>query len=239
MTWTVTQTVSLAAGDRIMIAANPEYWQGQEAGDYTTPIYLSATVSNTVSPPVVTPSGLTAGYTAGGPAGAVDPGVTVTSSDADITGASMTINNYQSGDLLNFTPIDGITIASNSGGVLTLSGSATPAQYQAALQSVTFSSTGTSTAARNISIVVDDSSASPTTSNTASETVNVAAPVTIVGAYVGLGLDRLRAKRRTNSIGIWRVRDSATQRFRPWVTLCRLEPISSFRSLGPTSIRSA
>ena len=124
-------------------------------------------------PPVVTPSGTTNTFTVGGSAVAVDSGVTVTSYDTDLTGATVTITNYQSGDTLNFTNQNGI-IGSYSGGVLTLTGSATPAQYQAALQSVTFSTTSTNTTTRSLSIVAIDSSASPTTSNTAAESVNVA-----------------------------------------------------------------
>jgi hypothetical protein len=49
------------------------------------------------------------------------------------------------------------------------------------LQSVTFSSTGTSTTARTISIVAIDSGVD---SNAAAETMNVSAPVTITGAFV-------------------------------------------------------
>ena len=83
---------------------------------------------------------------------AVDSGVTVSSGDADLTGATVTISSgtLQSGDVLNFTNQNGIS-GSYSGGVLTLSGSATPAQYQAALQSVTFSTTSTNTTTRAIS----------------------------------------------------------------------------------------
>ena len=67
-------------------------------------------VNVTVAPPSVTTSGSTGQtFTLGGTAKAVDSGVTVTSSDADITGASETITNYQSGDALNFTNQSGIT----------------------------------------------------------------------------------------------------------------------------------
>ena len=88
---------------------------------------------------------------------AVDSGVMVSSSDADLTGATVTISSgtLQSGDTLNFTNQNGIT-GSYSGGVLTLSGSATPAQYQTALRSVTFSTTSTNTTTRSISIVALD-----------------------------------------------------------------------------------
>ena len=127
MTWTVTKTVTLGTGDSIDIVANPEYLQGEDTGDYVAPIYLSATMTNAA---VVTSSGTPNTFTVGGAAVAVDSGVTVTSSDTDITGASLTITNYHSGDTLNFTSQNGITGSFNSGsGVLTLSGSATPAQY--------------------------------------------------------------------------------------------------------------
>ena len=89
----------------------------------------------------------------------------------------MTISpgTLQSGDTLTFTNQNGIS-GSYAGGVLTLSGTATPAQYQAALQSVTFSTTSTSTATRSISIVAIDDTLD---SNAAAESVNVsiAAPV--------------------------------------------------------------
>ena len=92
----------------------------------------------------------------------------------------MTISSgtLQTGDTLNFTTQNGIT-GSFSGGVLTLSGSATVAQYQTALQSVTFSTTSTNTTARAISIVALDNSL---TSTAAAETVDVS---TATGSIVG------------------------------------------------------
>ena len=121
-------------------------------------------------------------FTLGGSAVTVDSGATVTSYDTDITGASMAITNDQSGDSLIYTPINGITIASNSGGVLNLTGSATPAQYTAALQSVTFSTTSINQTTRTIDVVADDSAASPTTSYTGVDTVNVAIAPPLVTA---------------------------------------------------------
>ena len=68
------------------------------------------TVTLGSSAPVVTTSGNTGQtFTLGGSAVAVDSGVTVTSSDTDLTGATMTIANAQSGDTLNFTNQNGIT----------------------------------------------------------------------------------------------------------------------------------
>jgi hypothetical protein len=120
-------------------------------------------------PPVVTASGSMASYTAGAAAVAVDPGVTVSSDDSQLTGATVTITNVLSGDTLNFVNQNGIS-GTYSSGVLTLSGSATPAQYQTALQSVAFSSTAPNTTIRTISIVALDGAS---TSNAASEQVSV------------------------------------------------------------------
>ncbi len=183
MKWSVTQTVSLGAGDSLEIADNSRYMQGPTIGDAIVPIYLTASLSDVEdTAPVVTTSARTGQtFTLGGSAVAVDSGISVTSSDTDITGASMTIANYQVGDSLNYTPVDGITIASNSGGVLNLTGIATPAQYTAALQSITFSTTappppgGIPVAeTRTIDVVADDTAAIPETSNTGIDTVKVA-----------------------------------------------------------------
>ena len=54
-------------------------------------------------------------YTLGTAAVAVDSGVTVSSYDTDITGATETIANDQSGDTLHFTSASGITGSFNSG----------------------------------------------------------------------------------------------------------------------------
>ena len=65
----------------------------------------------------------------------------------------MTIGTgYQVDAIHSTSPTRTASAGSYSGGVLTLTGSATPAQYQAALQSVTFSSTSTSTATRTVSM---------------------------------------------------------------------------------------
>ncbi len=138
-----------------------------------------------IAPPVVT-ANQTAKASTAGQTVAVDSAVTVKSFDTDVTGATMTIGTgYQSGsDTLHFTTQNGIT-GVYSAGVLTLSGSATPAQYQTALQSVTFSSTSTSVATRNISIVVDDSGdTGNVNSNTATTQITVSAPLTVTAAYI-------------------------------------------------------
>jgi hypothetical protein len=150
---------------------------------YSFPAY-SMTVLD-IAPPGVSPSGTHASYTAGAGAVAVDPSVLVSSGDNNMSGVTVTISagTLQPGDTLSFTSPSGSGIAGvYAGGVLTLSGPATAAQYQAALQSVMFSNaTSTSTTPRAISIVAFDGTS---TSNTAVEQVDVSAPVTIIGAYV-------------------------------------------------------
>ena len=107
----------------------------------------------------------------------IDSGVTVSSSDTDVSGAVVTIdNNYQSGDELNFTPQNGISIASNADNVLTLTGNATPAQYQEALQSITFTTKSTSNLTRTVSFVVQDSGdTGGVNSNVATTTIVISA----------------------------------------------------------------
>ena len=135
-----------------------------------------------IAAPVVTTSGSTGQtFTVGSAAVAVDSGLTVTSSDADLNGATEAITNVQSGDTLHFTSQNGITGSYNSGtGVLTLTGSATPAQYQTALQSVTFSTSSLVKGTRTIDVAADDSGdTGDVSSNTAvdSVVVAIAAPV--------------------------------------------------------------
>jgi hypothetical protein len=122
--------------------------------------------------PVLTPSGNQASFTVGGSPVAVDSGIWVASSDANLTGATVTISpgTLQPGDTLslpnNFSGIAG----SYSNGVLTLTGAASPGTYQAALHSIVFSTTSSSSTTRSISIVVNDG---PLVSNTASEQVAI------------------------------------------------------------------
>ena len=75
--------------------------------------------------PVVTPSGTTNTFTWRA-AVAIDTGVTVSSPNNVITGATVTISGatFKTGDTLNYTAVSPISIVSNTGGVLTLTGSA-------------------------------------------------------------------------------------------------------------------
>ena len=111
----------------------------------------------------------------------------ITLSDADdtqVAGATLTISSgYSDGDALDFAANNGISGSWNEvAGVLTLSGTASVAQYQAALRSVTFVSTSddptAASATRQVSIQVTDADAAgagAALSNTTSSTVALSA----------------------------------------------------------------
>src|SRR5258705_9146743 len=97
---------------------------------------------------------------------------------AKLTGASVSITgNFASGqDVLGFVNQNGISGSYNAAtGVLTLSGSSSVANYQAALRSVTYFNTSDnpSAAARTISFQVDDGAAANHASNVATTSVDV------------------------------------------------------------------
>ena len=121
---------------------------------------ITGAVTN--SAPVVTTTGTPLAYTENQAATAIDAGLTVSDVDnANLTGATVSISaNYANGqDVLAFANQIGITGSWNAGtGVLTLSGTATVANYQTALRSVTYfnSSDNPSTLARTVSFVVND-----------------------------------------------------------------------------------
>jgi Domain of unknown function (DUF4347)/Concanavalin A-like lectin/glucanases superfamily len=128
--------------------------------------------------PAVTTTGSTLAFTENGAATAVDGGLALGDIDnATLSSATVSITaNFATGqDILAFTNQSGISGNWNAAsGVLTLTGSATLAQYQAALRSVTYinSSDGPSTATRTVSFVVNDGSAN---SNTGVRNISVAA----------------------------------------------------------------
>lgn len=113
----------------------------------------------------------------GGTAKTLDSGLTV-ANGADgstvMTGATVSISgNYTAGDTLAVTTSGNITVVSNAGGVLTLTGNDSAANYQAVLDTVTFTSSSIEPAAnaanRTISWQVHDEYA-----NSAAQTTSVA-----------------------------------------------------------------
>ena len=114
--------------------------------------------------PVVTTTGTPLAYTENAAATAIDPGLTVTyAGGTNLTGATVRITgNYVNGeDVLAFTNAFGITGTwAPATGTLTLTGTTTLANYQAALQSITYQNTSEnpSTAPRTLTFIVNDGS---------------------------------------------------------------------------------
>ncbi|MBR0869709.1 cadherin repeat domain-containing protein [Bradyrhizobium tropiciagri] len=121
----------------------------------------------------------TLAYTENQGATAIAPALTVTDVDtATIDHASVQISaNYVSGeDVLSFTTQNGITGSFDAGtGTMTLTGTATVAQYQAALASVTYTDTSEnpSTLARTVTFTADDGQAANHLSAGSNHTINV------------------------------------------------------------------
>jgi hypothetical protein len=147
--------------------------------------------------PTVAASG-SVSYTGGGSPVTIDP--TVTTGDPDsgnnLTGATIKINSgFAIGDQLNFTNQNGIT-GSLGNGTLTLTGTATVLQYQAALESITYSfaggdpTVGGSDDSRTINWTVTDGVASSIATNSTvtvssgAGTPSIAAPGTVT---LGIG----------------------------------------------------
>jgi uncharacterized delta-60 repeat protein len=134
------------------------------SSEYTTASlrpYLSISYTPPQAPVVAT-SGGSAAYVENGAAVAIDPGLTLSDADStQLTGATIAITGgFVAGqDLLGYTTQSGITGSYDTGtGVLTLSGTATVAQYEAALRSVTYvnSSDAPSTTPRTVAFSAQD-----------------------------------------------------------------------------------
>ena len=167
-------------------------------GDQTVVV----TITGTNDAPVLNANGGSLSYSENQAATAID--TALTASDVDNTTlasakVSITGNFVSSQDTLGFTNQNGITGHYNSTtGIMTLTGTATVAQYQAALDSVTYfnSSDNPSGATRTISYQVDDGQASNHASNIVTSTVAVTpvndAPVAVTPAahyHVNAGSD--------------------------------------------------
>ena len=146
--------------------------------------------------PVVT-AGTTVSFTEQGSAVALSSTLTVSDADnQNLASATVSIGTgFFAGDTLNFTDQNGITGSYNSGtGVFTLTGSASMANYQTALRSITFSSASDnptnfgSNPSRTISWRANDGIVNSTAANS---TVNITAvddaPVVTAGVTVNYG----------------------------------------------------
>ena len=130
--------------------------------------------------PILDTTDASLGYTEGDGAVAADNGITVTDPDsANLTGATVQItSNFTSAeDDLVFTNQNGISGSYNDAtGTLTLTGTATLAQYQTALRSVQYQNTSDnpSTSTRTVSFQADDGGAVDNLSNVATRDITVA-----------------------------------------------------------------
>lgn len=118
-------------------------------------------------------------YTENAPATAISETIELTDTHSTtIAGATIAIvENFAAGeDELSFVNANGISGSYNSStGVLTLSGTASVADYQAALRNVRYQNTSEnpSTATRRVSFQVDDGASTHNLSNTVSRTIEI------------------------------------------------------------------
>ena len=139
-------------------------------------------------------AGANASYTAGTAAVALDPGLSITG--PSLTGATISIGaGFRAGDALSVgSPQGGIISSYNAGtGVLTLSGAATRAAYQAELESVTFASANTlNPSSRTISWSVTDGA-------------NQAAAASSVAVFVSNPDLNITLQKSVGQVALWQV----------------------------------
>ena len=136
-----------ATGTNLRVRVVLDFRSGEAAFDN---IRVTGTLDNTAKPAlsgVETPP-LT--YTEGSSQVQITNSLQVTHPSATtLAGGSVTISGFVAGDFLNYVNQNGITGSYNTGnGVLTLTGTATLATYQAALRSIAYQNTNTTTLPR-------------------------------------------------------------------------------------------
>ncbi|WP_434091843.1 Ig-like domain-containing protein [Pseudomonas subflava] len=136
---------------------------------------VTVTVVAVNDAPTLSPANSNTSYTEGGSAVVLSGSLTL--ADVDSTtfqGATVTVSDFRAGDVLSVGAPNGFTVSYDSGtGVLTLSGGGSLASLQAALRSITYSSTsddptaGGTDATRQINFTVTDSGGATSTAVTA------------------------------------------------------------------------
>ena len=202
----ITYSFSPATGDPTNGGGDTSRTVSWTVTDGNTSNGTSTTKTSTLDvvhePPTVTAGAtvtLSENNTASQPAIVLDSTLTLADPDSNgvLTGATVSIssgflNNALNTDVLNFTNQNGITGHYDAvHGILTLSGPSSIANYQAALESITFNSIGPNPSndgadlTRTISYTVTDGSTSNGTSVAATSTVNVQAyPIVVAGGTV-------------------------------------------------------
>ena len=173
----VLRTVTYAnTSDNPSTATRTVTWVVSDGTDSSSPATTSLAVVAVNDAPIVTPA-TTLGFTENQGATVVSSGLTITDADnTTLTGATVQITaNYANGqDVLAMTNVGAITGSFNAAtGTLTLTGTDSIANYQAALRTVTYDnlSDNPSTAARTITWTATDG----TTPGSATTTVNITA----------------------------------------------------------------
>ncbi|KJC39075.1 hypothetical protein UP09_24605 [Bradyrhizobium sp. LTSP885] len=170
-----TGKVTVADPSKIHIA-DPSYDITVDSSDGTLHSQHSFTIAVVIDAAPVVTAGHTLAYTENQAATAIDPAMTVTDSDnANLAHATVQITGgYVNGeDILGFTDTAHITHSFDAAtGTLTLTGSDTVADYQAALDSVTYFNTSDnpSGAPRTVTIVANDGTLD---SSHVTDTINV------------------------------------------------------------------
>ena len=167
-----TRTVSWTVSDGVITSATPTT---------TIAMHTAATIT----------AGATVTFTGGGPVTVLDSGLTISDITAStLASATITVGGLVSGDQLNFTDQNGITGSYRAGtGVLTLSGTASQASYQTALESITYSFTpsngdptgGGSHTSRSLSWVVSDGVVASAAATSALNVTHAAPSITASG----------------------------------------------------------
>jgi len=171
------QTVALTAGIHT-VTMNALNWGGPAAFAMNITDPNNHEIWNTRTH--LDPEPLILSYTENQAAIVVSSGLTLKDIDSsNMTQATVAVGTgFAAGDILGFANQNGITgVYDASTGVLSLSGTATQAQYQTALRSVTYSnsSDSPSTADRTINFTVDDGSGQFNLSNTVQSKIVVMA----------------------------------------------------------------
>ena len=136
-------TVNGTATTRALTVTLSDGGNSGSGGAQTASRSGTITITPLTDAPVIGGAGSTRSYTENAVAVTLESGITVSDvDDTQIALGSVTISaGFTAGDTLSFTPQGGITANYNSGtGVLTLSGAASLATYQALLASVGYSS---------------------------------------------------------------------------------------------------
>ncbi len=162
-------------------------WSVNDGGVGSIPATTTISVINVNDAPVVTGAGGTLPFVEDGTAVVIDSSLSLSDDDnANIAGATIAISDgyIQSEDVLAFTNANGITgVWDAESGKLTLSGAATIAVYEAALESVTYQNlngAGPNPLTRTVSWIIEDGT-SPSSAVTSFIGVNSAPSITGVG----------------------------------------------------------